>query len=125
VSALLGPISGWLALALIPLAAGVGWISRRVLGGPFRLRMRPHYALGYAAALFALIHLFTSTGSMAGADSTGIWLATLALLGLMWQAVVGSNLQSPGSYRGLLRRWHLITFAVVIVFAAGHVLLNR
>lgn len=64
-------------------------------------------------------------GSMAGESAAGLWLATLALLGLIWQALLGTNLQSPGDYRKPLRRWHLVTFAAVALFASGHVLLNR
>jgi hypothetical protein len=125
VTAALGPTSGWLALAAIPLAAAAGWILRRFARGRFSLRMRPHYVVGYAALALAIVHLSFSMRAMAGADSTGIWLAALALLGLIWQALVGSNLQSPGGYRGALRRWHLATFAAVFLLVAGHALLNR
>jgi hypothetical protein len=121
----LGPATGWIALVLIPFAAAGGWIARRFVKGPVRSRMRPHYLLGYGALALALVHLSTSMGSMAGANSTGIWLATLALLGLGWQALIGSNLQSPGGYRVALRRWHLVTFAAVALFAVGHIALNR
>ncbi|MGC1380372.1 MAG: hypothetical protein WA814_05040 [Candidatus Baltobacteraceae bacterium] len=121
----LGPVAGWIALALIPLAAAGGWITRRFVKGAFRSRMRPHYFLGYAALVLTLVHLATSMGSMGGANSTGIWLATFALLGLGWQALIGTNLQSPGGYRIVLRRWHLVTFVAVAIFAVGHVALNR
>ena len=124
-SAEIGTLSGWFALASIPLAAASGWITRRFIKGRLRLRMRPHYVLGYAALCFAIVHLSLSTGATSGADTTGVWLATLALLGLGWQALVGSNLQSPGDYRGALRRWHLVTFVAVSFFAVGHVMLNR
>ena len=117
--------SGWLALALIPIVAVAGWVFRRLRKGPFRWRMRPHYVLGYAALGFALLHFSLSMGASSGANATGLWLAVLALLGLGWQALIGSNLQSPGDYRPLLRRWHLVTFAAVAVFAVGHVLLDR
>jgi hypothetical protein len=125
VNAALGQASGWVALALIPLTATAGWLTRRVLRGPVRYRMRPHYLLGYAALGFALVHLSFSMGAMPGADSAGIWLATLAIFGLGGQALLGSNLQSPGDYRRPLRRWHLVTFVAVAVLAGGHVLLNR
>jgi hypothetical protein len=124
-SGALGPAAGWIALASIPLAAAAGWVMRRFVRGPLRTRMRPHYVAGYFALALALAHAANSMGSMAGADSTGIWLATLALLGLIWQALLGSNLQSPGDYRTPLRRWHIATFAAVAALAGGHVLLNR
>ncbi|MFZ0031957.1 MAG: hypothetical protein WAK84_08795 [Candidatus Cybelea sp.] len=124
-NALVGETSGWIALALIPVAAGAGWFTRRWLRGQFRHRMRMHYVVGYAALGFALLHGAFSMGAMAGADATGIRFATMAIFGLGWQALLGSNLQSPGGYRKPLRRWHLVTFVAVAVFAAGHVLLDR
>lgn len=124
-SAALGPATGWLALGAIPVAAAAGWIVRRFVRGRFNLRMRPHYVIGYAALALAAVHLSFTAGAMAGADSTGIWLAAFAFLGLIWQALVGSNLQSPGGYRGVLRRWHLAAFVGVFLLAAGHALLNH
>ena len=123
--ALAGPASGWIALALVPLTAAAGWLLRRLRAGSFVRRMRPHYVLGYLALAFAFVHLWFSMGGMAGADSLGIWLATFALVALGCQAIVGSNLQSPGDYRRPLRRWHIGIFASVLVLALGHVLLNR
>jgi len=121
----LSAVAGWIALGAIPVAGAVGVIARRAARGAFRMRMRPHYALGYAALALAVVHLATSMGSMAGESAAGLWLATLALLGLIWQALLGTNLQSPGDYRKPLRRWHLVTFAAVTLVASGHALLNR
>jgi len=121
----LGPASGWTAFALIPVAAVAGLVTRRFLRGRFALRMRPHYAIGYAALGLALVHFSASMGGMSGADATGIWMASAALLGLGWQAVLGSNLQSPGDFRQPLRRWHLLTFGAVVILIAGHVILDR
>jgi hypothetical protein len=117
--------AGWMALGLIPLGACAGLITRRFLKGSLRVRMRPHYILGYAALIAALLHLSLEMGGINGADSNGLRLAALALLGLGMQALIGSNLQSPGDYRKLLRGWHLVTFAVVMLFALGHIVLNR
>ncbi|HEX3369212.1 MAG TPA: hypothetical protein VHS56_06520, partial [Candidatus Cybelea sp.] len=91
-----GLLSGWAALALIPLTAIVGWLFRRLARGRFALRMRPHYVLGYAALGLALIHLMSYLGGMQGANATGLWFATLATAVLALQALLGSNLQSPG-----------------------------
>jgi thiosulfate reductase cytochrome b subunit len=124
-SAALASGSGWIAFALIPIGACAGWLIRRFVKGPFRRRMRPHYALGYGALVVALLHVALETRSSAGADVVGLRLATLALIGLALQALVGSNLQSPGDYRKVLRRWHLVTFAAIALFVTGHVLLNR
>ena len=119
-----GPAAGWLALALVPFTAVLGWVSRRYVKRAFAARMRVHYAFGYAALGIATIHVFTSTSSMRGTSSAGIWLATLALLGLGWQALLGSNLQSPGSYRVTLRGWHVATFVAVLAFGFAHAMLN-
>lgn len=117
--------SGWLAFALIPLGACAGLITRRFLKGSFRLRMRPHYLLGYAALAAALLHLSVEMRGIDGSNAVGLRLAALALLGLALQALIGSNLQSPGDYRRLLRRWHLVAFAAVTLLSLGHIVLNR
>jgi hypothetical protein len=121
----LGPASGWFALVLIPLTAIAGWVLRRYAKGRFAWRMRPHAIAGYAVLAFTIVHLSMSMGGMAGADSTGIWLATFALFVLVAQALVGANLQSPGGYRIELHRWHMAGFAAVLLLASGHVLYNR
>ncbi|MEO9169698.1 MAG: hypothetical protein ABI282_11325 [Candidatus Baltobacteraceae bacterium] len=117
-------ITAWAALALVPITALLGLLLRRLRAGTFIRRMRPHFVLGYAALVLALVHVGASMGAMGGANGTGIWLALIALLGLGLQAFTGTNLQSPGSYRTLLRRWHVVLFAAVLVFALGHILLN-
>jgi hypothetical protein len=119
-----GTLSGWIALALVPLVAIAGWTLRRFVRGAFARRMRPHFVLGYAALGIALFHVWTSMGNMRGANSTGIWLGTFAIFALGFQALIGANLQSPGTYRAPLRRWHVLTFAAIGAFLAGHVALN-
>jgi len=118
---MIGLASGWVALLLIPITAIVGWALRRLARGRFTIRMRPHYFFGYGALVFALVHLSASMGAMGRANATGIWLATGATFALGLQALIGTNLQSPGLYRAPLRRWHLVAFACAAVFAAGHV----
>ena len=117
-------LSGWIACALVPLAALSGWILRRFARGRYALRMRPHYLLGYGAAALAGAHAWTSAGGMAGADALGIWLATFGLGAMLLQAFLGLSLQSPGAYRIGLRRWHVLTFAAVAVLVIGHLALN-
>jgi hypothetical protein len=121
---MIGPLSGWIALALVPLAAVAAWVLRRFVRGAFVRRMRAHYLVGYAALLVALAHAGLSMGTTSGANATGIWLATLAIFALGSQALLGANLQSPGAFRIPLRRWHLTTFCVVAALAVGHVAFN-
>ena len=97
-------LSGWIAFALIPLAALGGWALRRLARGRFAVRMRPHYALGYGAAGLGAAHAWTSADGMAGAGALGIELATLAFVALLLQTFVGASLQAPGAYRVMLRR---------------------
>lgn len=121
---MIGQLSGWAAFALVPLAAIAGWVLRRFAPGAIVCRMRPHFVLGYAALLFALVHLWASMRSMGGSNPTGIWLATLALGALGFQTLVGANLQSPGVYRKPLRRWHVSAFVAILLLGGGHVAFN-
>jgi hypothetical protein len=116
-----GFLSGWLAFSLIPVTAVAGWSLRRFVRGSLAARMRPHFALGYAALALALLHLSSYMGAMRGANASGLWFATLATLALVLQALLGSNLQSPGLYRLPLRRWHLGVFIVALTLAGLHV----
>jgi hypothetical protein len=118
------PVAGWIALSLIPATALIGWALRRFASGRFAARMRPHAIAGYAALALTLVHLAGSMGGMGGANTTGIWLATLGIVGLTIQVLLGSNLQSPGGYRLELHRWHVAVFVVVLLLAVGHVALN-
>lgn len=117
-------LSGWIACALVALAAPSGWALRRFARGRYAVRMRPHYLLGYGAAALAGAHAWTSAGGMAGADALGIWLATVGFGAMLVQAFLGVSLQSPGAYRVVLRRWHVLTFAAVAVLIVAHVVLN-
>ena len=117
-------IAAWAALLLLLLTAALGWILRRFARGSFIARMRPHFWLGYGVLILAFVHMMLSTRGMAGTNANGIWLATFALIGLGVQAFIGTNLQSPGAYRGPLRRWHVYVFLIVLGLSFGHVLMN-
>ena len=117
-------LSGWIACALVALAAPSGWVLRRFARGRYAVRMRPHYLLGYGAAALAGAHAWTSAGGMAGADALGVWLATFGFGAMLVQTFLGVSLQSPGAYRAGLRRWHVLTFAAVAVLVVAHVVLN-
>ncbi len=117
-------LTGWIALGLVPLAALTGWFLRRFAKGRFLTRMRPHLFLGYGALGFALAHLAMTLDGVPGSNVIGIWLAGLAVAGLLLQVFIGLNLQSPGGYRLILRRWHLVVFGATVFLIAGHILLN-
>jgi len=121
----LSSIAGWIALAFLLLTALAGLILRRVARGSFIRRMRPHFIIGYATLIFAVVHRALSSGGMAGANVNGIWLATFATAGIGAQAFSGASLQDPGAYRMPLRKWHVRLFWAVLVFSVLHISLNR
>jgi hypothetical protein len=114
----------WGAVLSLPAAALLGWFLRGRSSGAFRVRMRPHFILGYAALALACVHLTLSMGDTGAANINGIWFAGFALAGLGVQTFVGASLQSPGSYRAPLRRWHRMLFWSVAALVLGHVFLN-
>lgn len=116
--------TAWAALVSIPIAAVLAVAIRRFKKGSFVRKMRPHFWVGYAALALAAVHSWLSAGSMGGTSGTGIRLATGALGGLALQAFVGTNLQSPGIYRRVLRRWHVGLFIVTLLLAIGHIAMN-
>ena len=121
----MGPaLPGWIGACLIPTAALAGWSLQRARFAGFRVRMRPHYVAGYAAHVLAGAHALLSAGTMAGANVTGIRLATAALFALCAQAFVGASLQAPGAYRAPLRTWHRRIFWLAVLLTLGHVVLN-
>ena len=119
--------------------AASGWIAVLLLAGasllPFFLRwirargakaMRAHYLLGFAIPMLALLHSSLTMTRMRGLDVTGIWFATVALVGLFIQMSLGIELRAPpwGQPRSL-RRWHLVVMLATSAFVAGHIALNR
>ena len=118
-------IAGWFAVLIVVGAAFSGVLFRRWWKyAPFIRRMRPHYVLGYGALAIALIHVFVALALTSNAEPTGIKYATVALGVLGVQTFVGASLQDPGSYRGILRTWHLLAFGAIVILGAIHVIAN-
>jgi hypothetical protein len=92
--------------------------------GAFTIRFRPHFVLGYVALAGALVHVVLSMPAASAAGADGIRFATIATVGLGAQAFIGTNLQSPGTYRRPLRRWHTALFWVIAACALLHIALN-
>ena len=117
--------AGWVSTFIVVCAAFSGVALRRWWTfAPTIRRMRPHYVVGYAAFAVALIHVFYAMGLMRSADSAGLRYATAGLAVLALQTFVGASLQDAGSYRRLLRAWHLTAFAALVVLVAIHVIAN-
>jgi len=90
--------------------------------------MWPHYWLGYLAFFISFAHAWFAMrgGNMRGMNSSGVWIATLALLIVIWQIVVGLMLRDPAqSKRRALRRLHFWTMALVAGLILIHIALNR
>ena len=117
--------TGWIAVLLLAVASVLPFILRW-LRAKGQNGMRVHYLLGFAIPAVALIHSSLTMMRMRGLDMTGIWFATIALVGLFVQMSLGIELRAPpwGKPRGL-RRWHLVTMLATSGFIAGHIVLNR
>lgn len=101
---------------------------RRVGGLATRLeRLRPHYVLGYGAALIGTVHGFLSISRArlpAGAEA-GLWLASVAAVLVVAEAVVGRSLLRPGLRRRLRIRYiHLALMGGALVLIGLHAYLN-
>jgi len=129
---------GWLAAILLCTVALLPYLLRRTrasiwLGmapasnGFYLRRMWPHYWLAYAATGLSVMHAWVlmSKGRALRTSSAGLNLATLALLLLLLQIVMGRSLQQTSlTDRKSVRRWHFWTMAGVVLLVAAHVWLN-
>jgi hypothetical protein len=122
--------SGWAGVMLFGSGLAMPYLLRKspTAKRPYLQRMWPHYWLGYLAffASFAHAWLTMRTGNMRGINSAGIWIATVALLAILWQIAVGLMLTNPTqSSRRALRRLHFWTMALVAGLIVLHIALNR
>ena len=122
--------SGWGAVALFGSGLAMPYLLRKTRGAntPYLRRMWPHFWLGYLAFLASLAHAWFTMrgGNMRGINAAGVWIATVALLIMLWQIAVGLMLRDPAqSNRRALRRTHFLTMALVTGLIVVHVTLNR
>ncbi|HEX3472616.1 MAG TPA: hypothetical protein VHT28_15655 [Silvibacterium sp.] len=123
-------LSGWAAVMIFASGLAMPYLLRRMAGAgtPYLRRMWPHYWLGYLAFLVSFAHswLTMSSGNLSGMSTPGLWLATIALLVMLWQIAVGLLLRNPTqSDRRILRRTHFWTMASVAGLIVAHIALNR
>jgi hypothetical protein len=141
---LLVSVTGWAAVLATGTEAALPYILRNALrnsaprasagGLPVRLpslrvRMWPHYWIGYALVVMVLVHTSFVTGPVMGrSDATGIWAATLALCLLFLQVGLGlilrSETKSGTSTQRQVRRWHFWTMTGFIGLVLTHVSRN-
>jgi hypothetical protein len=122
--------SGWAGVMLFASGLGMPYLLRRMPGArsPYLRRMWPHYWLGYLTFIVSFAHAWFAmrTGNMRGINSTGVWIATVALLVILWQIAVGLMLRNPNeSNRRVLRRTHFWTMTLVAGLIVVHIAINR
>ena len=122
--------SGWVAVALFGSGLAMPYLLRKTRGAntPYLRRMWPHFWLGYLAFLVSFVHAWFTmrSGNMHGISVAGVWIATIALLFMLWQIAVGLMLRNPTqSNRSALRRTHFWTMTLVAGLIAAHIALNR
>ena len=123
-------LSGWTAFLLFAAGLALPYLFRRTRAGgrPFLKRLWPHYRIGYALPVVAFVHAWLpmQTGNVRGMNMTGIWLATAALLLILWQITLGLLLRNPlQSSRRSLRTIHFWTMALLAGLILAHIALNR
>lgn len=126
-------ISGWASALLVTITTTLPYVLRRRAAnpqmrwlGPFLVRLRPHYWLGYIIVGLSLLHASLSMNrqTMNGANSLGLLLATGALFLLFWQVMLGMSLSKPTEGRRMQRRWHFTLMVSIMVLGISHILLN-
>jgi hypothetical protein len=122
--------SGWTSALLFGSGLAMPYLLRRSPSAktPNLRRMWPHYWLGYLTFLASFAHAWFAmrSGNMRGINLSGVWIATVALLVILWQIGVGLLLRAPAqSNRRALRRLHFWTMALVAGLIVVHVVLNR
>jgi hypothetical protein len=123
-------LSGWAGVILFGSGLLMPYLLRRVSGAktPYLRRLWPHYWLGYLALFVSSAHAWVAmrSGNMRDINSSGVWIATIALLIMLWQVAVGLMLQDPTqSNRRMLRRTHFWTMTLVAGLIVVHIALNR
>ena len=69
--------------------------------------------------------LLMSAGLAGRVNAAGLYLATVALLLIFVQVLLGRRLRWPKlSLRRVVRRWHFWVMVGIVVFVLGHIALN-
>ena len=130
-------LSGWVVTILFGVEVLLAYLLRQTalrgwLGleqpsaGRGLRRMGPHFVVGAMLTLLGLAHSWIpmAAGRMRSSDMLGLWLATLALLGLVIQLLVGMALANAGgSDRRSLRRCHFLGMLILSARIIAHIAL--
>jgi heme/copper-type cytochrome/quinol oxidase subunit 4 len=128
---------GWLASILLGAGIVMPYLLRRTVlsqwlgisrsDKPYLQRMWAHYWIGYVVAPLALVHAWIpmQAGGARGVNMAGLWIATVSLVLLFLQIVLGLGLKANASPdRRRNRRIHYWTMLGIVVTVAGHIWLN-
>src|SRR5580658_10296627 len=91
-------LSGWGAVALFGSGLAMPYLLRTSGAKTAYLRrMWAHFWLGYLAFAVSFAHAWFTmrSGNMRGINTAGVWIATVALLIMLWQISVGLMLRDP------------------------------
>ena len=123
--------SGFFAFYLVVFSACLPYLVRR----PKWIRPAPagalqgmglHYCIGYLVFGVLMLHMLVSmmAGMARGTSLKGLNLATLALLLVMLQVMLGTTLLAGGRKSRSLKALHLACMAGIVGLAVLHVALN-
>ena len=121
-------MTGWFAIVLLVAGISIPYLIRaRRSGKAIPVNLKAHYGLGMLIPAAAFVHAMVpmSAGRVGAYDSTGLMLATCALIALLWQAGLGLVLRaSRGGDRINSRRLHFGTMLLIAALVAAHVVMN-
>lgn len=124
--------TGWIAAALVPLAAAIPLIVRWRRGkrdAPTSPSTRWHVIIGMVVAAVAFAHTLTAvlalgSPSAIGAGELALGSGALAFLVLLAHTGLGLQLRKPKlRKRNEIRRQHWTTATLIVLFIGAHVVL--
>jgi hypothetical protein len=122
-------LSGWAAVLLLATAIAIPYVLRSLASGDApHTKLVVHYGFGCLALTAAFIHAWfpMSLGRARLYNETGLLVATLALLVMLWQVLHGFTVRaSLGVARRAGRRAHHRTMLSISFLVLIHVALNR
>lgn len=120
---------GWLAVLLLAATVGIPYIARITapVPNPQRQGMALHFWIGPIVLIMAFVHAWLPMAAgVARQGLAGIWLATFALLMMVWQVALGLRLRSAGPTQQRSRRkLHFWTMGAIVVLVLAHIVINR
>lgn len=121
--------TAWIAALLLGAQAGLGLLRARSVPtsrAAHTLAMGAHIGFGFVLLPLTFAHAWFSmkAAGINASSIAGLWIATVALLLLLLQTLIGISLLRS-SYAIGSRRLHLAIAFVVIILAGVHGFLNR